>query len=59
MYSTNAPKSVGPTENAAYPHCHAKSGIPFVFNHREDALFNSSTISATLFVRDNRIARCT
>lgn len=59
MYSTNASESVGPTENAAYPRCHAKSSNPFVFNQRDDAPFKSSTISATLFVRDNRIARWT
>lgn len=59
MYSTNVLKSVGPTENAAYPRCHAKSESPFVFNHLDDAPFNSSTTSATLFVRGNRIARWT
>jgi len=61
MYRINASKSVGPTENAPYPRCQAKpsSSTDCVFTHFEDDVFNSSTNSATVTVREILTARCT
>ncbi len=58
MYSTNAPKSVGPTENAAYPRCQANffnSGACILI-HCDETDFNCFTNSATFVVRDRRKA---
>ena len=56
MYSTNAPISVGLTENAAYPRCQAKPFTPWLLIHCDETVFKCFTKSATFVVRDKRTA---